>query len=123
MCLTKGHIAIHKDVQLDGVVVANPAGMKVVRLSHTWDRSGQLQNLVLYLIGQGMLHQVANTIAQQKDGHLNDKQAHKDGCYGIQDRPPLSQEDGTANTHGCTDGRERIAPMMPRIGFYGRWPP
>ena len=117
--LAQGDVAIHQDMQFDGIVIANAACAQVVGLADAIDRGCQLQDLCLYLIGQRLLHQVANAVAQQEDGHLDDEQTHHDRGDGVEHGPSLSQEDGATNADGRTYRREGVAAMVPGDGLDG----
>ena len=61
--LAQTDVAIHHDVQFDGIVIAYPTGMQIMRLHHVRQRCHQLQDLLLYGVGQRVLHQVSNAVS------------------------------------------------------------
>ena len=80
--LVERDVAIHQDVEFDGVVIADATGTKVVGLHHSWQRSHQTQDLVFDRIGKRLFRQVAYAIAQQVERYLDDKGTHDDGGNG-----------------------------------------
>ena len=115
--LMQGDVAVHEDVELDGIVVTDASGAQVVGLHDIWHGGCQSQDLRFHLVGQGLLHEVADAAAEEVDGDFHDEETHDDGCHRVEHRPPLSQEDGPADADGRADGRERVAAVMPCVGL------
>ena len=51
MCFFQRDVAIHQNMQFDGIVIANPSGTQIVRFHHIWQGGHQTKNLILYYIG------------------------------------------------------------------------
>ena len=49
--LAQGDVAVHEDVQLDGVVIADATGAQIVRQGDTIDRASETQHLRFHLVG------------------------------------------------------------------------
>ena len=75
-----------------------------MRALHIRQGGYQIEYLFFNGIRQRLFHQIANAIAQEFNGYLDNKQTHDDGCYRIKHSPPTTKEDGTTDSDGCSYG-------------------
>jgi hypothetical protein len=75
-----------------------------VRALHIRQGRNQTEYLFFHSIRQRLFHQIANAIAQEFNGYLDNKQTHDDGCYWIKHSPPMTKEDGATNADGRSYG-------------------
>ena len=61
--LAQTDVAVHQDMQFDGIVITYPSCSQVVGLHQSWQRCHQLQYLLLDGIRQRLLHQITYSIS------------------------------------------------------------
>ena len=116
MGLVERHGARHADVHFDGVVVAYAARAEVVESAHARFLADEARDLLLHLVGQAGLQQVADRLANEPHGLPDDEATHGHGRQGVEDGPLVAQEDGAADTHARAHGGEGVGTMVPGIG-------
>ena len=83
------------------------------------DTLGGLDDLLLDLGRERLLGQLAEALAQQLHGNLDDEEADDDGGGGVENTPAGAEDDGAADTYRGAYGREGVAAVVPRIGNDG----
>ena len=109
----------HAYVHLDGDVVANATGAKVVHFTHALLLIGDPHDLVLLRLGQAGVGKFLHRLHHQCPSGLDDEGAHHDGGKRIEHGPALTQQDGATYAHHGADARQGVAPMVPGIGHHG----
>ena len=118
MCFAQWKVTIHEDMQFDGIMIANASGAQFMGVRHARHRGCQSKYLCLYLIGQRLLHQIADADSKQVERYFHDEETHNDRSYGIEHCPPFAQEDGATDTDGRTNRRHSITSVVPGIGLH-----
>ena len=104
---------------LDGVAAAYAARTQVMGRGNAGKRKYLLLYLVFHFGRQRLLQQLFYTGHQQLYGYLHNEEAHHHGRQRVEYAPALTQQNGTADAHSRTDGRECVATMMPGVGYHG----
>ena len=78
MSLEERNVAVHKDVQFDGIMVADASRPQVVRFLNALDGACQLQYLLLHIFRKGLFGKVSEAATQQSDGHFHNEETHDD---------------------------------------------
>ena len=97
-------VSVHEYMQLNGVEVTDTAGTQVMGFYDIGFRLGYLHDLILDVIGQGVLQKVSHTLDDKLHGHLDNECADYYRCQRIKYGPAFSKQNGTANTYGCSYG-------------------
>ena len=87
----EGCVAVHADVQFDGVAAADAACAQVVRVLHIGESVDDGKDFALYLFGQGGFHQFVKTLAQQFPCHAQDKECHNQRGQWVENGPTVAQ--------------------------------
>ena len=118
MCFDQREIAVHPDVDFDGVIVADAAGTEIVRILHVREGRDDAEDFLFHVIRQRGFGQVVDAVFQQFPGGVDDEEADDQRGQRVEDRPAVAEQDGAADAHERADGGERVAAMMPGVGFH-----
>lgn len=94
----EGRVAGHAQVHLYRNAVAEAARAEVVQLAEFFVRSDDGANLILVLLGQALLQELAEGAVGEPQGSEHDEHRHNECCDGVEDSPSLPQKDGTSDT-------------------------
>ena len=118
--LAQSHASVHPHVEVDGIMASDAPGAQVMGLGNAVERQHDAGDVALDVVRQRTFQQLVYTFFQLLHGHLNDEEAHYYRRQRVEHAPVLSQKDGSPDADGRAYGRERVAPMVPGVGYHGR---
>ena len=120
VCLEQRHISVHPHMDINGIMTSYTARAQMMGLRHPLERKHDAGNVLLDVVGQRAFEQLIDTGFQLLHRHLDDEQADNHGRQRVEHTPVLSQQNRSPDSDRRTDGRKRVAPVMPGIGHHRR---
>ena len=115
--LDEGDVAVHADVEFHGVVVADAAGAEVVQVADVGEGIDDLLDVLLHVLGQGGLRQLAEALPEELPGHPDDEEGDHQRGQRVEHGPAVPQQDGAADAHQRAERGEGVAAMVPGVGL------
>ena len=104
MRLKKRDAAIHPDMYLYGIMIADATCTQMVGFADSIHRQDDPLNLFFRFLGKGFLQQFPDARDKRLERHLDNKQADDDRRNRVEHCPGLAQQDGSAYARGRANG-------------------